>query len=95
MLAAVARLRERHPRETVLVVTHSGRLVVLWCALHGAPLGGRDFPPNANGALCAVRWDAGGPVVERWNDLGDAPAGSDAAGGESVPPGGTPPGGGG
>lgn len=69
VVAAARRLHELHPEDTVLVVTHSGPLLVLYCWLAGLPLGSTDALPNTHGALSSVRWDVDGPVVEFWNDL--------------------------
>lgn len=69
VVAAARRLHELHPEDTVLMVTHSGPLLVLYCWLAGLPLGSTDALPNTHGALSSVRWDVDGPVVEFWNDL--------------------------
>ncbi len=72
MVAAARRIYERHPDETVLVVTHIGPLLVLYCWAVGLPLGSTDASPHAHGALSCVRWNPAGPVVEFWNDRAHA-----------------------
>lgn len=72
VLPAAQRLHEQHPDGTVLVVTHIGPLLVLYCWAVGLPLGSPDVSPHTHGALSCGRWDATGPAVEFWNDLSHA-----------------------
>ncbi len=65
-------LYERHPDDTVLVVTHIGPLLVLYCWIVGLPLGSTDASPHTHGALSCVRWDPAGSAVEFWNNASHA-----------------------
>jgi probable phosphoglycerate mutase len=64
--AAVERLRARHAGERVLVITHSGPLHALICALEGRDLGA--FVTSHNCALSCFRWEGAVGAVEFWDD---------------------------
>ena len=68
--AAIQILRMRHPGGTVLLVTHSGVLDVIYRWLNGRDLPGRASERNANGALSRIDWDAEVPQIAFWNDVG-------------------------
>jgi broad specificity phosphatase PhoE len=69
-VAAIGRLRARHAGESVLLVTHSGPVLVLSCWLHGVDLSsGRDLPHNTNAGLSCIDWNDSTPVVAFWNDV--------------------------
>ena len=69
VLPAARRLYAQHPDGTVLVVTHIGPLLVLYCWVVGLPVGSADASPHTHGALSCVRWGEAGPAIEFWNDL--------------------------
>lgn len=76
-IASIKDLHERHPSETVLVVTHGGVLLMVSAWAYGLPLDSRQKRPVSNCGLCAVHWEGGAPEVEFWNDvahLGDVEA---------------------
>ena len=68
VVAAIRSIADRHPDQTVLVVSHGGALRALACWLLIADLRAVRRLELDNCALCLVDLHRGEPTLRRWND---------------------------
>lgn len=69
-IAALTRIAEAHPDESVVVVTHGLVLDTAWRAARGTPLEVRREAPILNASLNVFRRESGAWFEVTWGDIG-------------------------